>query len=237
MRGSEVTTAWSLAPRVALAPVSALPNDGRHDWLGAAERERLQRISSLHRRQQFLAGHWLTRELVARCSGGASESWEITSTPEGAPLLVSRAGGTSSLRMSLSHSGDWVVCAIASAAVGVDLETSRQSRRWRELAEQVLSPVECRRLQDLPEEALEAAFHLHWTIKEAWGKRDGQGLRADVARRQTAWECAPEAAQVITWQSTGRCLALACGTASSAQLEGWNDAPAARHWRIDSLAI
>src|SRR5689334_9453600 len=106
MRGSEVTTALSLAPRIALAPLSALPNDGRHEWLGAAERERLQRISSVRRRQQFLAGHWLTRELAARHGGGAPESWEITSTPEGAPLLVLRAGGTSSIRMSLSHSGD-----------------------------------------------------------------------------------------------------------------------------------
>ncbi len=237
MRGNDITTTLSFAPRIALAPLSALPNDGRHDWLGAAERNRLQRISSVHRRQQFLAGHWLTRELAARHSSGAPQSWEITSTPEGAPLLVSRVDGTSSIRMSLSHSGDWVVCAIAAAAVGVDLETSRQSRRWRELAEQVLSPVECRRLQALPKHALEAAFHLHWTIKEACGKRDGQGLRADFARRQTAWECAPEVAQVVTWQSAGRCLALSCDTASSAQLEGWNDAPAARHWRIDSLAV
>ena len=223
------------AARITLAPLAALPPEAERDqdWLGAAERARLALISVPRRRRQFLAGHWLAREMAAQYAGDARHSWEIATSSDGAPRLVSRDGMVT-LSLSISHCADWVACAVAAQAIGLDLEVSRRPRRWLGLAEQVFSPQECQRLRTLPMEALESGFFLHWTIKEACGKRDGLGLRAEIARRQIAHECPRDQAQVITWQGSDRCLAAAIETGSNVEIEGWPAPASARYWRIEA---
>lgn len=88
-------------------------------------------------------------------------------------------------------------------------------------------------MRALPIDAQESGFFLHWTIKEACGKHDGLGLHAEIARRQTAHECSPEAAQVITWQGADRCLALAIEPGSRVEPEGWPESVSNRYWRIE----
>jgi phosphopantetheinyl transferase len=79
---------------------------------------------------------------------------------------------------NVSHSGNFVVCAVSSAPVGIDVETlPRQGRDFMKIAERYfdgeeLSYVKGRVLSG--ERA--AAFAELWTKKESYIKRDGRGL-------------------------------------------------------------
>src|SRR5258705_13744515 len=57
-------------------------------WLGDDERRRLSLMRSERRRDQFLAGHWLARELAAEHWGRTPESWEIADSAAGVPRFV-----------------------------------------------------------------------------------------------------------------------------------------------------
>lgn len=86
--------------------------------------------------------------------------------PEEKPFLSQ----FSNCHFNVSHSGDWVVCALADGEVGVDLQMERPLRApiLRRFA-----PAEREMLKALPE----TAFFDLWTVKEAFCKCTGQGLR------------------------------------------------------------
>jgi 4'-phosphopantetheinyl transferase len=86
-------------------------------------------------------------------------------------------GAEGRLAASLSHSGDRVLCAIASAGlVGVDVERIRPRKEWDELASVVLHPAERERLEALEGEPRWQGFYRIWTLKEAMAKALGVGL-------------------------------------------------------------
>ncbi len=217
----------------ALAPMHAQALAAGTDWLTPDETTRLAGMGSAHRRQQFLAGHWLVRVLAAQARGNESSAWQWA-RPEGEPAFLQC--GRQRVFASISHSGDWLACAVAGAPIGLDVEASRKPRDFHALAAQVFSPDECALLLagrgDLSE-----PFHRLWTIKEAFGKRSGNGLRIQDARRQQPVAVEPgEDGEVETWQGGGMTLALA--HAGQAPVESMGLPADARHarWRIRTLA-
>jgi 4'-phosphopantetheinyl transferase len=100
----------------------------------------------------------------------------------GKPYLADRPD----LHVSISHSGDWVACAVAGVPVGVDIERIDRRRATSELIEEVCSDEEQRLIRRLPPTRRESFFTELWTLKEAWLKRHGAPL--DVARmRAIKW--------------------------------------------------
>ncbi|HEV2606744.1 MAG TPA: 4'-phosphopantetheinyl transferase superfamily protein [Xanthomonadaceae bacterium] len=127
----------------------------------------------------------------------------------GAPELYLRSTGkVQGIHLSLSHSGEVVAAAIAQFPLGIDLESTRGVRDWLALADHVFAPEECEQLLLLPESDRQELFHRYWTLKEAYGKRDGTGLRLSQARTQRARECDESEAIAFTWQFDRLCLAL-----------------------------
>ena len=81
------------------------------------------------------------------------------------------------LRFNLSHSGDYVLVALADgAAVGVDVERMRPLPDLLAVAARFFSPAERTVLQSIPAERQEDAFYAVWTRKEAFIKAVGMGL-------------------------------------------------------------
>lgn len=150
---------------LALARQSELHWPQPPDWLAPGEQARFAAQGSPARRQQFLAGRWLLRQLL--------DPGPVDIDAEGRSL---RPQG----HANLSHSGDWLLAGAAEQAIGVDLEVLRPRADVMGLARQVHSTAQCEELLALPADEALTQFYRGWTLKEAWLKARGQGL--DLAR-------------------------------------------------------
>lgn len=150
------------------------------DWFSQAERTRLSTITAPRRRSQFIAGRWLARRCLAAQAGGHWQDYALSAPDDGAPqLLAAPVPGV--WYFSLSHSGDWLACAISPQPVGVDVECSDRERDFQALNEWMHEPLA---LQDAPGNPWEqqAWFYAQWTLKEAWLKQVTAANPAPMSR-------------------------------------------------------
>jgi 4'-phosphopantetheinyl transferase len=163
-----------------LAPVVAIGGHHRR-VLTAIEREREQGYLRPEDRHRFLAGVALSRLVLAQVLGVEPAEIEIDrrcpdcDRPHGRPELP----GHPDVDLSVSHSGGWIVCAVARGVrVGVDLQQA-DAPVGPELADLALSPAErseWRRRGSDP-----AFFYRLWVAKEAVLKVRGVGLRVPMS--------------------------------------------------------
>lgn len=203
------------------------------DWLVADERELLGKITAPLRRRQFLAGHWLVRDLAARCRGGTAADWQLESDDRGQPALRHR---NTRLSASISHSGAFVAVAVANQPVGLDLEYPGRPRDLAALAGFTFSPEECRALEQAPSDQRIRQFLSTWSLKEAFGKRSGEGLKPSRARRMLTREADPASAEAWLWNLPGQgVLALAAWPGARVGVQAAQALPAPSVWRYENL--
>jgi 4'-phosphopantetheinyl transferase len=215
-----------------LADVEArLPGPGTA-WLTAGEDLRLQGIVSALRRRQYLAGHWLLREMAAEAFGDAPPAWRFETDDDPRPRLRHADGRR--LWASLSHSGEQLAAAIAPAPVGLDLERPRKPRDYVAIARFLFSPAEADEVEASAEGAArEACFHLYWALKEARGKRGGEGLQPSQARRVRARPASEGEAEAWHWRlDGGGCVAIAAWPGATLAITP--EAPPDGAWRYAS---
>lgn len=187
-----------------LLPLSAFSDTAQATalaWLNAEERTRLAAIAAARRRLQFIAGHYLARCMAAEWCGGSPDTWQLRQRPGGAPMLEAPGGHAVAPAVSLSHSGEWVGCAVAEVAIGLDLESHASTRDLGRLAHHVLSAEELARWRALPAAEQTSGFYALWTLKEAQGKHAGTGLRLHQARLQSFLAGSVTDAPGMTWQT------------------------------------
>jgi len=99
----------------------------------------------------------------------------------GKPVVVHGAGGGPAF--SLSHSGDFVLLAVAAkgVSVGIDIEQHRPMDDWPAIAAHHFHPSEVDDLHALEPTRQQAAFFDCWTRKEAVVKATGLGLSQPLA--------------------------------------------------------
>ena len=116
--------------------------------------------------------------VAARYLGEPARPVRVVRTPSGKPELEG-----ADLAVSLAHSGEVVLVAVASAEdVGVDVEALRpDAARWA-LVRQALTEREQRRLGSLAQPDRAESFLRVWTRKEAILKAAGTGLAVDPRR-------------------------------------------------------
>ncbi|MFT4179025.1 MAG: 4'-phosphopantetheinyl transferase superfamily protein [Thermomonas sp.] len=220
--------------RVRLARLDAVTVTG-HDWLGDDEATRLAAMTSPDRRRSFLAGHWLARELAADWLQVESRRITLQRHDDGRPLLL-LDGRACALSLSISHSGDWLAVALANVPVGVDVELPRRQRDLDALARFAFSPEEAQRLQDLPEVERSTAFHLLWALKEARGKRSGEGILPARSRQVTAIPSSADAAEAISWQLGEGALVLAVDAGTVVSVETSETPGLPQFWRYSQAS-
>ena len=127
------------------------------DW----RRQRYDRLRRKESREESLRAGLLYAYALRQW--GVSPASEVTVLPAGKPVLAQRRD----VFFSLSHSGDWAMCAVSNEPVGADIQCRRTVKdnmtRW-------FHPRECSHLKALSGEAWEAEFFRLWTRKEAWVK-------------------------------------------------------------------
>lgn len=136
-------------------------------YLDAARRRRAFRLRILQKRAQCVGAGVLLTHLL----GENGVPPRLTYGAAGKPFLADRPD----VQFSLSHTGDWVFCAVSDGAVGMDAQQlcpigERVIRRCFSAEEQAW-------LRQAP---ADAAVRL-WTRKEAYAKLTGAGLSAIAA--------------------------------------------------------
>lgn len=133
----------------------------------AADQERCATLTHPRRRAECLAGRALLRHALEQFTGRSGASHELRVTPEGKPECV--AGPA----ISLSHSGEILVCGVVSGGpIGVDVETRKPRTPALALAAQYFSPSEAAWVEADPDRR----FQMLWVLKEAYLKALGVGL-------------------------------------------------------------
>lgn len=148
------------------------PADCR-EWLSDSERARLAAIYNVARQAQYLAGHWLTRVLLARAFGDSPAQWRLLERKSQAPTVQDHA---EVLKVSISHSGDWVAAAVATIPIGIDLE-----QRPRTL-DAAIEPL-LRNADETPGSLSPDQLLQRWVAKEAWLKRNGESALPERLKR------------------------------------------------------
>lgn len=132
-------------------------------------------------RHRLLVSHAMLRSVLSLYGGCDPASWRFIIGAEGKPAF---APGTAlpDIDFNLSHSGSWAVLAVSARCrlTGVDLEFHRPGRNFHALADRHFAIREAERLHALAEPELSTEFYDIWTLKEAFVKATGRGLRQSL---------------------------------------------------------
>lgn len=154
--------------------LTAQPGD--IDRLSEDERARADRLIIPSKRDQFIAGRSLLREILSRYVGGRPDELRFGYEEHGKPFLdVASGGPTVSFNLTHSH-----VCGVlgvtAHRRIGVDVEHCRPGRAFEAIAERFFSDPEIDVLMAAPPHERPRMFYRAWAQKEAYLKAWGTGL-------------------------------------------------------------
>lgn len=218
--------------RLAVRRISSMLHSETSDrsFLSEAEENRFCQIKLAHRRDQFFSGRLLARQLLCHQIGGAISDWSISAESGSKPIIV----GHSNLHISLSHSNDYLACALADHPIGIDLECENEKRATNDLIAFICNDTEQGLFHGLSEQQRQSQLIALWTIKEAWLKRHESDFDFSKLRR-LAWRiCSQNEADLVTWRfdSEKFALSLVSDCATTADVH-WPElcAPDKTEWR------
>jgi 4'-phosphopantetheinyl transferase len=144
--------------------------------LSADERSRAARFVAEPARQAFITGRSAMRSILSEYVEATPAALRLASTPSGKPFLVDYED----VNFNLSHSSDLAVLAVVTTSqrIGVDIEAFDAVPEG--VAAEALSLEETRRVEGAEDPT--ASFFAHWTMKEAYLKATGDGLRVPLAK-------------------------------------------------------
>src|SRR5690606_13784294 len=129
---------------------------------------------------RFLVGRAFLRQvLAARLGRSDPAALQFTTTQYSKPELAGADAGA--LHFNLSHTGAMLVLATSRRhALGVDVEALSRDVDLLPLAQRYFTQQEFEELRDMHGAAQRERFFTLWTLKEAWLKACGLGLRVPL---------------------------------------------------------
>jgi 4'-phosphopantetheinyl transferase len=129
---------------------------------------------------QSLTGDLLARKIIAGKLNCNPQDINISLDPDGKPCYR----GTGSFHFSISHSGEWVVCAFDDRPVGVDIQKiiSLPGKSMDMIVSRFFHEDEQIQYLDLNEEMKKDFFFTQWALKESYMKLSGKGLQAPLLK-------------------------------------------------------
>ncbi|MFG2134408.1 4'-phosphopantetheinyl transferase family protein [Streptomyces sp. NPDC048751] len=151
-----------------------LPPEEERRFLLGRDWARYSKLSGEQMRDRFLATRLLIRHTAAVALGTEPNSLELSYGLNGRVHLR----GYDQIDVSLSHTGDLLLCGITSLGViGVDTEPLKRRLSGRDVETLMCTGPERLRLAATPDEERNGQLLALWTLKEAYSKALGQGLR------------------------------------------------------------
>ena len=152
--------------------------------LSPAELQKYSVFRFPKRREEWFLGHWTAKALVHSLPAYQQyhlDQIEMGNAPEGAPYLQLPGRAAPAECLSISHSGDFAVCALATGLelrVGVDLE--KVEARTETFVLDYFTPAERHLVDKFPADSRAMLVTLIWSAKESMLKALGVGLRLDT---------------------------------------------------------
>ncbi|MBQ9902303.1 MAG: 4'-phosphopantetheinyl transferase superfamily protein [Clostridia bacterium] len=165
-------------PAYKIFNINELSDEDYHYCLGLMEegrRAQVERFRSEGGRRRSAAGELLARNMLAEFCGVPADCISFGRTDRGKPFAVGLAA-----EFNISHSGDFVICAVDDSPIGVDIEKIRPMKDI--LIRRVCSEKELAFVTEngiCPDESNRRFFRV-WTGKEAFFKCRGTGINADM---------------------------------------------------------
>ncbi|MBC3842344.1 4'-phosphopantetheinyl transferase superfamily protein [Streptacidiphilus sp. 4-A2] len=139
-----------------------------------SEAPRFHAIHDSGIRNRFAASRRLLKELAGAALGVPPEQLDLAPDQYGRPYLRGHPG----LDVNLSHTGRLLVAGFAwNRRIGVDVEPGRRRISGALTEELVCAPQELALLRHLPADQRADLLLRLWTLKEAFTKATGEGLR------------------------------------------------------------
>ena len=117
-----------------------------------------------------LLGEALVRFALKKYWNLTSEDYRIDRGEKGKHFIV----GVENVFFNISHSGDYVVCAVSDREIGIDIEKRTKARM--EVAGRFFHGEEVAQLKMLEEDKQDQLFFNYWSVKESFLKYIGTGL-------------------------------------------------------------
>lgn len=136
-------------------------------------KEKLEKINRYRLREDYLRslyGDILVRSEIIKQLGIANSDIKFVLNKYGKPYIE----GYNNLFFNISHSEDWVICAISDEEVGVDIEKIEKAPV--EVAEHYFHSREYKLIRGKAPEEVNEYFYKMWTLKESYIKWLGKGL-------------------------------------------------------------
>jgi 4'-phosphopantetheinyl transferase len=169
-----------------------LPDDLERPGLAAAlgrDHKRLLEMTHVPNRSRFVASRLLLKSAAAAVLGTSPDELELAYKPGGRPHLR----GVDQLDVSISHTEELLVIGLTrNGRIGVDMENADRRMLGLGTERQVCTPYELEALESVAEDRRNRELVRLWTLKEAYSKAIGQGLRF----RFTEFGFTPEDQQV-----------------------------------------
>ncbi|MDB1089571.1 4'-phosphopantetheinyl transferase superfamily protein [Streptomyces sp. ACA25] len=138
------------------------------DW------QRYQRIPLPRMRERFAASRLLLRHVAGAAIDAAPESVDLSYQPGGRPYVR----GCDQIDVSLSHTDEMLVVGVTRRGrIGVDVERRARRMAGTGSESQTCTPFERARLDPVDMRVRNDTLVRLWTLKEAYTKALGQGLR------------------------------------------------------------
>ncbi|MBY8913494.1 4'-phosphopantetheinyl transferase superfamily protein [Bacillus sp. YC2] len=151
-------------------PLSAEESERMMSVVSAEKREKCRRFYHEEDAHRTLIGDVLVRTVIGHENGLDPAAVTFSVQEYGKPYIPSLPA----VHFNISHSGRWIVCAVDSAPIGIDIEKLKPGTI--DIAKRFFSQTEYNDLQAKhPDEQTDYFYHL-WSMKESFIKQAGKGL-------------------------------------------------------------
>ena len=138
-----------------------------YKYLSSKRIEKVEKLKQEKHKAQSVGAELLLRHALMEITGNSGiVEWD---TDENGKLYLKNYKG---IYVNLSHSGDYAVCAVHSAPVGIDIELCRECDI--KIAKRFFSPEEVQFIENSSDR--NNAFFDIWTKKESFAKATGRGI-------------------------------------------------------------
>lgn len=139
-------------------------------FVNEEKRKRLGRFLRWQDAHRGLFADLLVRQVIIERTGLANEAISFSQNRYGKPFLNNIPG----FHFNLSHSGDWVACAVDSMPIGIDVQQIKPIDFA--ISERYFSAEEHSDLMQKNEADRLSYFFTLWSLKESYIKAKGKGL-------------------------------------------------------------
>lgn len=140
-------------------------------YVSQEEREKVKKLRKWEDAQRTLIVDILLRYVLGKELNTGNEELSFGTNEHGKPFVRSR----DDINFSVSHSGEWIACAVHDLPLGIDIELI-QSLDYYSIAKCFFSEDEYNDLTNKNHSKRLSYFYELWTLKESYIKAVGKGL-------------------------------------------------------------